>query len=114
VSLQQSDAKLLVLDLFKNEGRKVKRLLPVFDTTKIVSRQLATDIEWYKTDQSFQKRNNLYKQESITLALEAMDECLTKQYLGESIPYEAIDLIVFVSSTGISTPSIDAYLINER
>src|SRR5699024_8999768 len=48
------------------------------------------------------------------LALEAMDECLTNQYLGESIPYEAIDLIIFVSSTGISTPSIDAYLINER
>src|SRR5699024_2346346 len=47
--------------------------------------------------------------------LEAIDECLSnKGFLQKDIPYEAIDMIVFVSSTGLSTPSIDAHLMNER
>src|SRR5690625_7574638 len=44
-----------------------------------------------------------------------MDQCVSNNnFLKKPIPYEGIDMIVFVSSTGISTPSIDAYLFNDR
>lgn len=114
VTLTQEEAKQLVMDIFKKQESKVRRLLPIFDNANIDSRQLATKINWYKKQQSFASRNNLYIKKSIELSLEAIDQCVNNEILQNKIPYEAIDLIVFVSSTGMSTPSIDAYLINER
>lgn len=112
--LTQDDAKQLVGEIFHEHRNKIRKLLPVFDNANIMSRQLVTNIEWYKTKKSFQERNKLYIEQSIKLSIEAIDNCLNNKRLKGIIPYESIDLIVFVSSTGISTPSIDSYLINER
>lgn len=112
--LQQEKAKQLVKSIFIDKSRKVNRLLPVFDNAKITSRQLATKIDWYKQNHTLEERNELYVEQTVKLSLAAIDHCLANIYLLEQIPYEAIDLIVFVSSTGISTPSIDSFLINER
>lgn len=114
VTLNQADAKLLVEDIFHKEKQKVKKLLPIFDNANIKTRQLATKIEWYKQPQNLKERNNVYIDEAISLSLKAIDECLQHHVLNKGVPYEAIDLIVFVSSTGMATPSIDSYLINER
>src|SRR5699024_1882510 len=78
-------------------------------------RQFAADPSWLKNTHTFKESNELYQQSAISLSLEAIDECLSnKGFLQKDIPYEAIDMIVFVSSTGLSTPSIDAHLMNER
>lgn len=114
VTLHQADAKQLVEEIFHTKKQKVKRLLPIFDNANIETRQLATNIEWYKQPQNLEARNKVYVEQTINLSLKAIDECVHHQVLEKNIPYEAIDLIVFVSSTGMSTPSIDAYLINER
>lgn len=114
VNVPQEKAKQLVVEIFRNKERRIRRLLPIFDNAKISSRQLATSLDWYKKKQSFATRNELYIKRSIELSLEAIDCCINHHLLSEKIPYEAIDLIVFVSSTGISTPSIDTYLINKR
>src|SRR5699024_2999241 len=61
------------------------------------------------------EKNNLYIKYAKKYSLEAIDHCLTnKEQLKENIPFDAIDLIIFVSSTGISTPSLDVHLMNER
>lgn len=112
-TLSQETAKKLIEKIF-DSSKKVKRLLPVFDNANISSRQLASPIDWYTKKQSLQSRNDLYIGQTIKLSLEAIDRCLTNEWLKAAIPYEEVDLIVFVSSTGISTPSIDSYLINER
>ena len=44
-----------------------------------------------------------------------MDDCLYQDnFLSHPIAYQDIDMIIFVSSTGVATPSLDAHLINER
>src|SRR5690625_2074101 len=112
--LHQEEAKQLVLEIFSKQPQKVRRLLPIFDNAKIMSRQLVTNVEWYKSKKNFKERNDLYVEQATKLSLEAIDHCLSNHLLKQPVPIEAIDLIVFVSSTGISTPSIDSYLINER
>src|SRR5699024_10080225 len=71
--------------------------------------------DWFKTNHTFEEKNNLYHDFSVQYALEAIDNCLTnKQLLKQHDPYEAVDMIIFVSSTGIATPSLDVHLMNSR
>lgn len=114
VILSQDDAKELVKEIFSEVPKKVNRLLPIFDHANILNRQLATSIEWYKENHTFATRNDLYIKRTIELSLQAIDDCLENERVKGRLSYDDIDLMIFVSSTGISTPSIDAYLINER
>src|SRR5690625_189398 len=113
--MTQQEIKPFVKDLFSLTDRESSKFFPVFDNTLVKKRQFAADPSWLKNTHTFKESNELYQQSAISLSLEAIDECLSnKGFLQKDIPYEAIDMIVFVSSTGLSTPSIDAHLMNER
>ena len=113
--IAQSDVKDLVQNLFPYDERKMKRLLPIFDNAEIDRRQLVVNKNWFSEHHTFEEKNNLYIKYAKKYSLEAIDHCLTnKEQLKENIPFDAIDLIIFVSSTGISTPSLDVHLMNER
>lgn len=63
----------------------------------------------------FDERNNIYQKEAVNYSLQAIDACLKDtDFLHITIPYEAIEMIVFVSSTGVATPSLDVACINHR
>lgn len=114
-NLPQEEVKQLVQQVFARDSRKVKRLLPVFDHARIENRQFVVDKSWFEEDHTFEEQNQIYHEAAIRYSLEALDDCMENEaFLTKAIPYEAIDLIAYVSSTGISTPSIDAFLINER
>lgn len=114
-NLSQREVKAFIKNTFKRPEREIERLLPVFDHANISNRQFVVDKDWFTKDHSFQERNRIYLEKSIEHSLAAIDTCLTSEdFLKQSIPYEAIDMIIFVSSTGISTPSIDAHLLNKR
>lgn len=113
--LTQDEIKDIVQHVFSVNRRKLNKLLPVFDNAKVDKRQFVIDRKWIKQDYSFEETNQLYFTYAKQLSLKAIDNCLMdERFLNKSIPYEAIDMIVFVSSTGIVTPSLDAYLLNER
>ncbi|RLL48242.1 type III polyketide synthase [Oceanobacillus piezotolerans] len=113
--LQQEEVKELVKNVFSYNNRQVERLLPVFDHAEVSTRQFVVEKSWFEAEHSFQERNHLYQQFAIQHAVKAIDDCLmNRDFLQTDIPYEAIDLIIYVSSTGISTPSIDCFLLNER
>lgn len=113
--ISQQRVKKLVKEIFPHSQREIKRLLPVYDHAKITQRQLAVDEEWIKRDHSFKERNDLYQKKTLEYSLNALDSCLEhSEFLTHSIPYEDIDMLIYVSSTGISTPSLDAYIMNER
>ncbi|MFD1038646.1 type III polyketide synthase [Virgibacillus byunsanensis] len=113
-NLSQQRIKELVKGIFPSNNR-LDRLMPVFDNAKVHNRQFVVDQEWFNENHSFQESNNLYQHFAQKYALEAIDHCLgNNQFLSKDIPYEAIDMIIFVSSTGIATPSIDAHLLNKR
>lgn len=113
--ISQQEIKQLVKEIFTYTERQVDRLLPVFDNAEVKNRQFVVDKAWFKENHTFQERNNLYQNFAKKYALEAIDNCLNNtSLLSREIPYEAIDMIIFVSSTGIATPSMDVYLMNER
>ncbi|ASK63375.1 type III polyketide synthase [Virgibacillus phasianinus] len=113
--LYQDEVKQLITNIFPYNEKQLARLMPVYDNALIEKRQLVVEASWFKESHTFKEKNDLYQKYAIDYSLEAMDRCLSNQTnLSDSIPYEAIDTIAFVSSTGIATPSLDAHLINER
>lgn len=113
--IEQETVKKLVKNIFTKKNRKLDRLMPSFDNAKVEQRQLVVNNEWFLKSHTFTDKNKLYVDNAIKLSLEAIDNCLKDdEFLKKTLPYEAIDLIVFVSSTGIATPSIDAHLLNNR
>lgn len=114
-SVFQHEVKDLVQEIFPLSNRRINKYMSVFDHAKIVERQLVVDKDWFRISHSFEEKNNTFKELAVKYTLEAVDNCLhNEDFLKESFPYEAIDMIIFVTSTGISTPSLDAYIMNHR
>lgn len=85
-----------------------ERLLPVFDHGGIETRRLCMPLDWYVEEHSFGERNDRYLEHGESLAAAAITAALARAALGP----RDVDHIVFVSSTGIATPSLDATLAN--
>ncbi len=103
--LRQRDAKRFASELF---GGDIGHLLPVFDNALIDERHFATEIEWFFQPHSFTEANDRYIEVSLALA----EEVVTKLAASGGIGTDEFDAIFFVSTTGLSTPSIDARLFN--
>lgn len=112
-TLTQDEVKNLIPDLFPSFESKLGRILPIFDHSLIETRQTVVPKEWFIEDRTFVERNELYQQHTIELSVEAIHNCLTRsELLSKPFPVEQIDAFFFVSSSGISTPSIDAHIMN--
>ncbi|WP_163969821.1 type III polyketide synthase [Oceanobacillus halotolerans] len=114
-NIQQDEIKQLVQQIFHDNDSRIKRLLPVFDNANVSNRQFVVDANWFTEDHTFQEKNDLYQTYAAEYAVKAVDDCLTNNYfLTRDIPYDAVDMLIFVSSTGIATPSLDVELMNKR
>lgn len=107
-TIEQKDAKEFARGMFGESFRgEIDRLVGIFDNTDIERRHFCVPNEWFASDHTFREKNDLYIENAMALSEQAIDECLDAAKLG----YEDIDYLIFVSTTGISTPSIDARLI---
>jgi alkylresorcinol/alkylpyrone synthase len=106
--LTQSDIKDFVRIHFSNSQLPIDRLLEVFENAQIQERYFSVPVDWYREEHSFVEKNEQYILSCDLLGVAAANDAL--QPLG--ITSQEIDYIIFVSSTGIATPSIDARLIN--
>ncbi|MFF5994947.1 3-oxoacyl-[acyl-carrier-protein] synthase III C-terminal domain-containing protein [Lysinibacillus sp. KU-BSD001] len=112
-TLQQSNIEELTKELFQDKIPKLERLLPVFDNAEIDTRNLCVPAEWYRHEHSFEERNRLYIDLAVNYSVEVIERCVANSaFLDQPISTEDIDALIFVSSTGISTPSIDARVMN--
>ena len=112
-SLEQSDIEKLTKELFQHKISRLDRLLKVFENGEIKTRHFCVPPDWYRENHTFEERNALYIQLATTYSVEVIQRCLrNRSFLQNDISTEDIDAIVFVSSTGISTPSIDARVMN--
>ncbi|ADV68521.1 type III polyketide synthase [Deinococcus maricopensis] len=85
-----------------------QQMLDVFTNANIDTRFLARPLDWYLEPHDFADKNAVYVQETL-----ALSERLTLGALQQANVAPAdVDAVVFVSSTGISTPSLDATLMN--
>ncbi|MFC2948344.1 type III polyketide synthase [Virgibacillus sediminis] len=113
-NLSQEEVKELVTDIFSISERKVRRLLSVFDNALIENRQFVNNPDWFRQHHSFKDRNDLYQRLAIKHMGDAVRDCLSNEnYLLEDVLPSEVDMIIFVSSTGIATPSLEIELFNE-
>ncbi len=112
-SIEQSNLELLTRELFHDKYQQLDRLLKVFENGDIKTRQFCVPTEWYKEEHTFEERNNLYIELATKYSVEVIKKCLENlNFLEKPILPEEINAIIFVSSSGFSTPSIDARVMN--
>jgi alkylresorcinol/alkylpyrone synthase len=105
--IEQGDIKEFARCLFAGKFRDLDRLLPVFDNGQIETRHSCRPLEWFKREWSFPERNALYVEHALELSEKAARRCLDRA----EVEPEKVGALLFVSTTGISTPSLDAKLL---
>ena len=105
----QCEVKDFASELFSNKKQYIDRMLGVFDNSLIETRHFVHPREWFDNSKNFVEKSDSFLKNSIKLSISAINDCLKSAQADLS----EVDHIIFVSSTGISTPSIDAHLINE-
>jgi alkylresorcinol/alkylpyrone synthase len=93
---------------FNSKFSDIDRLLKIFTTSRIEHRQFCVPMEWFYSSKSFQEKNEAYIEWACKLGETACRRCLDNA----AVSPDEIDRIIFVSTTGLATPSIDARLIN--
>lgn len=104
---RQDELRELARPFFQDSYSNLDRLLKIFDNTMIESRWLSKPKEWFYQEHSFPEKNRAY----IEVACQLGEEAIRKALEEAGIWVDEIDHFIFVSTTGISTPSIDAHLI---
>jgi alkylresorcinol/alkylpyrone synthase len=84
------------------------RLMAVFDSAGIERRHFCMPLEWYATKRDFAESNARYVEHATDLAMRAASAALEQAGLTPA----DVDHLIFVSTTGLSTPSIEARLMN--
>ena len=107
--ISQTEARAFAESLFSDKIDELDRLLPLFDNTGIESRYFTRPLDWFSEAHSLEEKNRIYIESATSLCAEASRKLFDRTGLGP----EDIDYIIYVNTTGLATPSIDARLINE-
>jgi alkylresorcinol/alkylpyrone synthase len=102
----QADARELVAQLFKGTEAGSARLLAVFENSGIERRRVCMPLAWYTAAHTFEEQNALYIEHALKLGVEAAGRALERA----GVTPAQLDHVLFVSTTGIATPSLDARL----
>lgn len=105
--IEQRNIREFARVLFASSFRDIDRLVTIFENSQIKTRALCTDLKWFESPKSFAEKNALYVQHASSLSETAAREALKNANLEP----DDIDAIIFVSTTGLSTPSLDIVLI---
>jgi alkylresorcinol/alkylpyrone synthase len=102
----QATTRALVARMFKGTEAGNERLLAVFDHSGIERRHFCMPLEWYTHEHAFEEQNALYIEHALALGRAAAERALERA----GVTASDIDHIIYVSTTGIATPSLDARL----
>ncbi|HTN17875.1 MAG TPA: hypothetical protein VL092_09360 [Chitinophagaceae bacterium] len=106
--IAQIEVRAYAQQLFAPSFPGIERLMPAFDNTGIATRNFCRPLHYYGQARSFEQQNQDYVSIALEYAAQAIEACLAQA----STSREDITDIIFVSSTGLATPSMDALLIN--
>lgn len=106
--LSQARARAFSQGHFAPAHADIDRLLDVFENALIERRYLAAPIEWLEEGQSFAERNARYIDGALTLSERVARDAMARA----GVSPRDVDHLLFVSTTGLATPSLDARLMN--
>ena len=107
--LEQQFVKEYVRNMFADDFPLVERLIDAFDNTEIRQRNFCEPLSYYDQHHSFHDHNLEYIRISLEYSIKAIEEVLVK---ADAHKQDITD-IIFVSTTGLATPSLDALIINK-
>jgi len=105
----QQEVKKQAQEMFSVNFPEAGRLIFAFDNTEIITRNFCKPLSYYKKQNTFEERNNDYINTALDYSVLAIEDCIHKA----GIDKMDITDILFVSTTGLATPSIDALIINK-
>jgi alkylresorcinol/alkylpyrone synthase len=105
----QQEAKQQAHDLFSANFPQTNRLIFAFDNTEIVMRNFCKPLSYYTKPNTFEQRNNDYIENALIYSIQAIEDCIKKAGINK----DDITDLIFVSTTGLATPSLDALIINK-
>jgi alkylresorcinol/alkylpyrone synthase len=106
---EQQEVKKQALEMFSENFPEANRLIFAFDNTEIIHRNFCQPLSYYSKQNTFEERNNDYIRISLEYSVQAIEDCVKKANINK----EEITDILFVSTTGLATPSMDALIINK-
>jgi alkylresorcinol/alkylpyrone synthase len=107
--IDQQEVKKQAHELFSANFPQTDRLIFAFDNTEIITRNFCKPLFYYAEPNTFEERNNAYLENALKYSVEAIEDCIVKA----NVKKEDITDILFVSTTGLATPSVDALIINK-
>jgi alkylresorcinol/alkylpyrone synthase len=105
----QENLKALADKTFQGSFTDLGRLLESFENSEIKERNLCVPVEYFEKESTFAERNDDYVKIARQLTARAVRECLESS----GVQFSDVTDFIYVSSTGLSTPSIDALVIND-
>ncbi|WP_409305918.1 type III polyketide synthase [Peribacillus sp. SCS-155] len=111
--IPQEEAVDFAREMFGSSFKNIERLLRAFKNGQVKTRYFSKDIEWFKTEHSFAEKNDTYIEQAVHYGCQAVIDCLNnRDFLKRKMDPEEIDAFIFISSTGLATPTIDARIMN--
>lgn len=107
--ISQQRVKDFAKDVFGASFPGIQRMLPVFDNTEIVTRNLCKPLDYYLQIHTFEEQNREFIRLALEYSVKAIEECVSIA----GIPENEITDIICISTTGLATPSLDALIINK-
>ncbi len=105
----QKDVKAYAQDLFSVSFPEVERMLSIFDNTEIITRNFCKPLDYYSQVHTFQEQNLEYIRLSLEYSVKAIEKCISEAQINK----DDITDVIFVSTTGLATPSMDALIVNK-
>jgi alkylresorcinol/alkylpyrone synthase len=105
--IRQADVVDMAAYIFDRKRTEIERLMPVYANAGIDTRYSCVPLDWYAGEHSWGEPNAIYVENAVRLLADAATRCLEQS----GRRFTDIDALVTVSTTGISTPSLDALLM---
>lgn len=106
--VRQERVRALVEALVDERAPEHRDRLSVFDSAGVDARGLAKPFDWYLSEPGWPERSQAFEAASAELAERVAREALDEASL---VP-EAVDAVVFATTSGVATPNIDTHLAN--
>jgi alkylresorcinol/alkylpyrone synthase len=106
--LEQEAVTLAAQGIFDSEKSDIERLSKVFENAGVARRYTPMPLEWFKQDHGWPERMAAFREHALDLLEDAARTCLAAAKIDAS----EVDALVVVSTTGVSAPSLDAFLLN--
>lgn len=108
-AIDQPRVRAYAREIFNDHIPDVDRYLTIFDNSEIERRYISAPEEWFLQPggHTFGECNDIFIDMACKLGEDAARRCMAQAGVGP----QDIDHIIFVSTTGLAAPSIDARLI---